>query len=288
MKSLYIIGNGFDLYHGLKTSYRDFFEFILKHSKIECDTRCKIICYLKDIYGEDLWNIFEEALGNPNKEAISILSNINSKRYNGRKDKLIDKQNTLDGIDSDIRFCFTEWINYIKKSPEQPTKILNLDNSDSIFLTFNYTDILESVYGINKSHICYIHDEDNGTENSTIGDIQDVRKFIFGCNIKQAEQYKDDEEIYRFVQELSKDVSAHMKSERWLNLISQLDGVECIYTLGHSIAEVDYPYFEKIKEVIPFAKWYYARTDKFAEDKVKSNLENIGICAEVMYYQNIK
>lgn len=288
MKTLYVIGNGFDLYHGLKTSYKDFFGFLLKYSTIDCDTRCKIICYLKDIYGEELWSRFEEALGNPNKDAISTLSNINSKRYNGRRDKLIDKQNTLDGIYSDIRFCFTEWINYIKKTSEQPTKMLNLDNSDSIFLTFNYTDILESVYGINKNLICYIHDEDNGAIDRTIGDIQDVRKFIFGCDIKQAEQYKDDEEIYSFVQGLSKNVNGCIKSKRWLNLISQLDGVERIYTLGHSVSEVDYPYFEKIKEVIPYAQWHYARTEKFAEDKVKSNLENIGICAEAIDYQNIK
>lgn len=287
MKTLYIIGNGFDLYHGLQTSYKDFFEFLLKYSNINCDARCKIICYLKEIYGEELWSKFEEALGKPNINAISILSKINSKRYNGKIDTLIDRQNTLDGIDYDIRFCFTEWINHIKKNSEQATKMLNLDKSDSIFLTFNYTDILESVYGFNKNHLCYIHDEDNGTKNSTIGDIQDVRKFIFGCDIKQAEQYEDDEEIYRFVQYLSKDVRTHMNSKRWLNLISQLDGVERIYTLGHSVAEVDYPYFEKIKEIIPSAQWYYAYTKEFQEEHVKQNLNRIGINATPVLYDNL-
>ena len=287
MKTLYIIGNGFDLYHGLKTSYKDFFEFVLIRSKIGCDTRCRIIWYLKEIYGEELWSRFEEALGKPNREVISIVSNINSKRYNGQENKLIDKQNTLDGIDSDIRYCFTEWINYIKNTSEQPTKMLNFNHSDSIFLTFNYTNILESVYGINQNLICYIHDEDNGAINSTIGDIQNVRKFIFGCDIKQAEQYKDDEEIYSFVQGLSKNVSLFMESDRWNNFISQLDSVERIYTLGHSVAEVDHPYFEKIKALIPNAQWYYACTEEYPEENVKANLKSIGICAEAVLYTDI-
>ena len=47
MKTLYIVGNGFDLYHGLKTSYKDFFEFVLIRSKIGC-SEAALRKYLKN------------------------------------------------------------------------------------------------------------------------------------------------------------------------------------------------------------------------------------------------
>ena len=63
-KILYIIGNGFDLMHGVRSSYYDFGNTIGKHSHI----RFVLENYLES---DDLWADFEGALATMNVEAMS-------------------------------------------------------------------------------------------------------------------------------------------------------------------------------------------------------------------------
>lgn len=63
-KILYIIGNGFDLMHGVRSSYHDFGNTIGKHSHI----RFVLENYLES---DDLWADFEGALATMNVEAMS-------------------------------------------------------------------------------------------------------------------------------------------------------------------------------------------------------------------------
>lgn len=63
-KILYIIGNGFDLMHGVRSSYYDFGNTIGKNSHI----RFVLENYLES---DDLWADFEGALATMNVEAMS-------------------------------------------------------------------------------------------------------------------------------------------------------------------------------------------------------------------------
>lgn len=63
-RTLYIIGNGFDLMHGVKSSYRAFRDSLGKNS----DLRFKLECYLKS---EDIWSDFESALGHINMDMMA-------------------------------------------------------------------------------------------------------------------------------------------------------------------------------------------------------------------------
>ena len=62
-KTLYVIGNGFDLMHGVKSSYYDFGKTIGKRSLL----RFYLECYLKV---DDLWADFEGALAKINVEGM--------------------------------------------------------------------------------------------------------------------------------------------------------------------------------------------------------------------------
>lgn len=62
-ETLYVIGNGFDLMHGAKSSYYDFNKTLGKHSQI----RFYLETYLK---ADDLWADFEGALAKINVEAM--------------------------------------------------------------------------------------------------------------------------------------------------------------------------------------------------------------------------
>jgi hypothetical protein len=54
---LIIIGNGFDLYHGIKSSYYNFKEYLYNNSHINF-----LISIEKYIPSDELWSNFEQAL----------------------------------------------------------------------------------------------------------------------------------------------------------------------------------------------------------------------------------
>ena len=57
--SLYIIGNGFDLAHGMKTSWQDFYDWLKSNGYNPLITFCENNFSLET----DLWQDFEKALG---------------------------------------------------------------------------------------------------------------------------------------------------------------------------------------------------------------------------------
>ena len=66
--ALYILGNGFDLAHGLKTRYSDFRDYLAKKQRNKISS---LLDTLESVYDQDkLWSDFERALGNPNENFI--------------------------------------------------------------------------------------------------------------------------------------------------------------------------------------------------------------------------
>ena len=47
--------------------------------------------------------------------------------------------------------------------------LTHLVDRRNIFLSFNYTDTLETVYGIPENHICYIHGKAKRGDNLVVG-----------------------------------------------------------------------------------------------------------------------
>ena len=60
---LYIIGNGFDLMHGMRTSYSDFKDWLLSIGCIEIVEELQCIYKLQENNEFVLWSDFEKALG---------------------------------------------------------------------------------------------------------------------------------------------------------------------------------------------------------------------------------
>lgn len=61
MKTLYILGNGFDIAHGLKTKYSDFYKYLLENKDTQTFLYNIINAY--GTYDDEWWNTFEENLG---------------------------------------------------------------------------------------------------------------------------------------------------------------------------------------------------------------------------------
>lgn len=63
-KTLYIIGNGFDLFHGVKSLYRDFRIFLDQNNQ-------QVLLSIEKYFQKDeLWSNFEAALANLDTEKL--------------------------------------------------------------------------------------------------------------------------------------------------------------------------------------------------------------------------
>lgn len=142
--TLYIIGNGFDLHHSLRTSYTNFHDDYLKKK------RPQWLNFFQTIYGdapkcEIWWNDFEKRLGE-----IDYSYGMDS--HKGRVPFVLYLG---DMLKHQIPSLFGDWIKDIDDRVEQDES-LKFDEKSSFF-TFNYTMVLEKTYHIDGNRIWHIH-----------------------------------------------------------------------------------------------------------------------------------
>ena len=198
---LWIIGNGFDLYHGLKTSYADYKAFLcqrntckLEHNRIKPEQLprevCRNCCKDKDTIEnsncpvrkfnslprknmrKDLWRDVEEACSFNLDE---FLTRINGWPWDTIESNGKSAQNPLlhDGLDFAKLFTGTDFIDWLREAKNDLSETKNSDalrhaiHQDDLFLTFNYTDT-PKLYGIPDEHIFYVHGSIGQVENALI------------------------------------------------------------------------------------------------------------------------
>lgn len=133
--NLVIIGNGFDLAHGLPTKYTDFHNYLEKTNP-DCIDRLDSLF----TFGEQ-WCDFENGLGHLKESAAQVIL----KSYLGIHTTIKDE----------IQKSFASWVTSIEKN-NNATKKYELSKEDE-YLSFNYTHTLHRSYGINEKNIKYIH-----------------------------------------------------------------------------------------------------------------------------------
>lgn len=154
MNILYIIGNGFDLAQGLKTSYADFYPYYL-----QCDSPNEAVKQLKKEIKEDVgdWSDLELALGRFSKEVAS--ERVFTELYFDLSERLSDylslevdkKQFTRDAKISGDLFMPHHYLepldirNYL--SYYKSFSVNNRDHNHVNVITLNYTDTLEKLVG---------------------------------------------------------------------------------------------------------------------------------------------
>ena len=236
---LYIIGNGFDLAHGMKTRYADFKKLLIENNRID------VVYELQSAYpskmGKDflLWSDFETALGqydinkviNWSWEDLFLTTvSIGGQRFDSPNFFL---ETQLDDI---INETFSSWAKQIRTADKT---VYNL-SEDALFLTFNYTDTLETLYGIPEKQVLHIHGR------ASTGD-----KLILGHNrmIDPGEYWDDhiglrenNERMQRLwnMNDLCKPFNDII--ERNEEFFKLCDSVQDIHIIGHSCGEIDYPY----------------------------------------------
>ena len=267
MANLFIIGNGFDIAHGMKTAYSDFRDFLISEyvqddpdnhpcitpqsyelpdggSEYNDDEAALAVLKLLDITEGDLWNDIETALGYLDYSEFfsnyGLSSDPEDFKYVIYQNE--DEAAELCGAVLKIQDYFHFWIKTIKISKKQLTDFQKLiDPEKDFFLNFNYTKTLETLY--NVKNICHIH----GTSEKNIyfGHANDNDL----TNEHQTHWPGAEDELNRLKNQLRKDTSqAYNKNIKFFkNLKASLQqGDMNIYSYGFSFSDADKFYLRKI------------------------------------------
>ena len=258
--SLYILGNGFDLAHGLKTSYSNFKEWLLIHG------RSDVIAELQSVFPAQqdgkylLWSQFEKALTRHNRAAVEgwawdslYLATIEE---DGKE--IVTSGDILDTAISDIvRNSFSAWVNDIEING---TRIFAFDRCAK-FITFNYTETLERLYSIPADRILHIHGRAHSNSRIIVGHRMKVDP------LSDSFVNNDFRENNSIIQNLIDLADLYKPSEAIIEqnsvFFNSLKGIDAITVFGHSCSDVDRLYFEATAaNVRSDAKWLFCYFDE--------------------------
>lgn len=222
-ETLLIVGNGFDLSMGFKTSYGDF----MKSSYFPHEETSSLCSYLHNQYEENMgWIDIENELSEYSR--ILTTKKLNAKKFNTILD--IDSlREEYDELKSSLK-CYLqeETKRAFCPSPDNPAKrVIDQLPAESKIISFNYTSIIERMtrdrFCASKGNLLHIH-----------GSLAPYDDIVFGVE-DSAKLSKEHVFLY-------KAHSPHLKVQEfsdWLN------SAERIIFYGYSLGDTDRQYFEK-------------------------------------------
>lgn len=175
MKTLYVIGNGFDLHHDIRSAYKDFRIWLEKnHSALLSE----IDSIYPNSYDNSWWNQFEENLGYPElktsiENAIFFAKQERADKF--ERDLYVDDENGKELINIDlgelvrkIENTFHDWV--VRLNRPNPLKKIKMELDDSLCISFNYSNTLEDLY--HADNVVHLHGqvkEDGSGEEFVLG-----------------------------------------------------------------------------------------------------------------------
>lgn len=257
-KTLYVIGNGFDIAHGVPSRYINFRDSMGKNNNL----RRNLETYLKV---DDLWSDFEEAL-----------AHIDGSGLLGTVDMWLDIMGAYKTDAQAADFCmayetaaepameilrmlpksFRRWAETLKPSKEPVYK--NLLHQNGIYLNFNYTEFPETLYSVPSNNITYIHgcrtdkkqnlilghafesgEDDDWTPSMPLPKYKSKRKQeMLSAALEGTTRYLVD-----YMANTTKNTKQLIAENR--EFFENVTTVETIMVIGHSLSLVDYPYFRE-------------------------------------------
>jgi hypothetical protein len=296
-KKLFIIGNGFDIYHGVPSRYSDFKSYLEDNGRELCEK-------LEDYFDyESLWADFEKVLGefdadqlvdNSSTFLVSYGAEDWSDSYHHDYQYEIDK--VVEALTSTLMSSFTEWVLQLEipSEAEIGNKRLSYIDSNATFLTFNYTKTLQTAYLVPECNVLHIHNKaENGNSNLILGhawkpvsrNSKMTQEDLENQDVRIAE---GDAIIDQYFEKTYKATDEIIKANR--AFFSNLHTIEDIYVLGHSISSVDIAYFQELVKSINAknTKWHISY---FGDDELKKHtatMNNLGINVSLISYAELQ
>jgi Bacteriophage abortive infection AbiH len=258
-KRLYIVGNGFDLHHKIRSSYGEFGAYVRNSNPSLYDTFEKYFSF------EGNWSSLEETLAHLDvdliiDEASDFLVSYGAEDWSDayHHDYQFEVSRIVELLSTELKSEFTNWIIGLE-IPDKDScgvPLLPLDKNAQ-YLNFNYTNTLQRLYGMPGHQVMHIH-------NSASDPVPDL---ILGHAYSQAEipslnhgANLEDQDVR--VTEVNEILDEYFSKtykptsdvlQRHMGFFSGLAGVSEIYVVGHSLSEVDSPYICEIVEATKFA-----------------------------------
>lgn len=322
MSSLFIIGNGFDLAHGIPTKYNDFRKYIIELYPEALEFRDEIIHLeeCKEIYedefaaeillsamdkvcGED-WSNFESALADINFD--NKLPNMvcdNDWSEDECNNIWISYLMYMDQLTSGFINCtphwqefFRTWLNGVEQKIEsgkysvKKSLLLLFSKPNTQFFTFNYTKTLQKLYGIKK--VIHIHNHCGQKLIFGHGE-NDVMYGTHRMNDEHSEKANAGPIIFSsflddMIMSFKKDTTSPLR--KYNNFFKKLDAsINQIYSYGFSYSKVDGIYIKEIiKRINCDATWFFTEfeaQDREAMRIKKIRLRNYGFKGDFALYE---
>lgn len=260
---LFIIGNGFDRWQNLETSYDNFREYyrinigkVTKglHIKTKINQDGLLITPVEMIFGdifkpkflpnEFFWNL-ESSMALIDDQYISSYFEKTNKGVRQLKETISQALEIISKI-------FSDWITHMTIDPTDSGYTFT---EDSYFINFNYTDTLEKRFHVNEINDYHIHGYASDPESIIVGHsthpetpFEELmeQKFIYCPNGKKSIRLQELYMIEDALFETDKAVQDNIDDLCEDMILSDLhiEEIKDIYVLGHSFAETDYEYFE--------------------------------------------
>ncbi|WP_215222824.1 AbiH family protein [Echinicola shivajiensis] len=256
MKIVYLLGNGFDLSLGMKTGYKDFYEYYQS-----TNSKSEVVKKLKDEISGDLenWSDLELAFGkytekiNSQDEYDELIEDLlgNLGEYLCYQEEKLD----VSILDRE-KFC--NYLAYPEESLLQADKNKlkafrnNYKNSRVSIVTFNYTRVVEKIIGEKYSNIQITTHQNGG--RSTLSGVEHIhgytdRRMILGVNdisqIQNKSFHNNTDVLESLVKRNCNKVLRHTRDSFVENQINSANLI-CIY--GSSIGDTDKVWWELIGE----------------------------------------
>ena len=283
-KTLFIIGNGLDLYHGVQSRYEDFHKWLMVNRDWN-----RFEAVEQHFIAPDLWSDLEENLRTFDSEkcgedwsiATPLGIFINGQLIGTARELNEDFDEQLREWREEMMCGLSEWVKTLRQSGNAPK--LPIVSSDAQYLNFNYTRTLEDYYGIDSCQIRHVH--------GVTGLSWDCFHLGYDFEVEDPldEDEKDcnpdvlDEDRVTPVQQLNDHVRKWRKPVQELiqhnaDFWESLREMSMVVVLGFSFGRVDEPYIRKISEVVrQDAVWRCSWYGKDEDVKIGKILTSVGV-----------
>lgn len=304
VSKLFIVGNGFDLYHGIPSSYLRFRDYLKQNNADVYETLEKYL----HLEGDDDWNQLESNIANLDAEELLDEMHIFLGDPGGDwKDSMYyefqyEVGKVTDALGQKMQEIFLQWILQLDVAHHSNSSKLSLPQ-DQPYLNFNYTNSLEKIYRIPERNILYIHGKavDSSSsivlghgwedyEKATAPQEVSYEDFVDGGYASEEDwQYTEaKEDIKSYFKNSYKNASEIIKQNN--KFFKRLKEIKEIYGMGHSMSSVDWKYFEAISQNINLkkVKWtmsYYRNEDI---ENSKKTLLKIGVPLTLVDFRKLE
>lgn len=272
LETLVILGNGFDIAHGIPSKYSDFHDYLMYQKKsnllYQCDQYFSV---------EDFWANVEQSLGKIDyshivEEELSYLENASDRDEDNERNRF---EAVLD--DFSCRFLVeltdmvNEWVlsfNY-QNLAKQYFEIID---NNKLFLSFNYSSTLEEIYGINQANILYLHGKAVAVSHPHPSDVEVPHSELIIGHALEEYNFNDEKRRSHFLSSNSHKTkpirklivieneqkivnyfnNSRKKTSDILNhnedFFNKIFGIRKLIIFGHSLSEIDLLYFKKISQ----------------------------------------